>query len=149
MTLPHCPSGKRWTRGHRATCKLRPLQASPEALYYLASELSFQVNLSEAAHKAPQYNSHRSHRLAVVLPLQNEERSLSTLKRDFSGAPQVHLRSYGLRQSRSLSTFFVSGKFSLFLSKQEESLGLGPGLAHYCQGTSLASKLEHTQQPPV
>lgn len=87
--------------------------------------------------------------LAVVLPLQNEEQSLSTLKRDFSGAPQVHLRSYGLRQSRSLSTFFVSGKFSLFLSKQEESLGLGPGLAHYCQGTSLASKLEHTQQPPV
>lgn len=33
--------------------------ASPDVLYYLASELSFWVTLSEAAHKDPQCNPHR------------------------------------------------------------------------------------------
>lgn len=71
--------------------------------------------------------------LAVVLPLQNEERSLSTLKRDLSGAPQVHLKSYGLRHSRSLSTFFVSGKSSPF--KTGRVPGPGPLLSRHitCQ----------------
>lgn len=63
--------------------------ASPEAPSYLASERSLQANLSEAAHKAPQCNSHG---YAVALTPPKAEVAVHLGER-LSGAPQAHLRS--------------------------------------------------------